>query len=121
MIEEQSVWQHKNGNYYQVIMLTNLSAEESRKTEYPPTVVYKSLSDGKVWSRTVERWFPSFTLQPHIKLLHVKCPFCDKFSNKRYGVHFEHERICGSCGVVWEPGNFYSIDAVNNSLELLNF
>ena len=55
-----SIWQHKNGDQYQVILIANEHTE--RPNEYPITVVYRRLKDDKVWSRTLSRWHGSFTL-----------------------------------------------------------
>ena len=53
-----SVWVHKNGNEYTVLMLTNQCSE--RQEEYPTTVVYQG-SNGRVWSRPLVDWFRSMT------------------------------------------------------------
>jgi len=54
-----SMWRHKNGNHYQIILLTNMKSE--RPDEYPPTVVYRRMTDGAIWSRPISRWHGSFT------------------------------------------------------------
>jgi hypothetical protein len=58
-----SVWRHKNGNVYRVILITN---ELSKKAEYPITVCYENfhaLPDGTrgKWSRHLRRWHGSMT------------------------------------------------------------
>lgn len=53
-----SLWQHRNGNKYEVIMLTNL---ESSKETYPITVVYKNSNTGTIWSRKLSDWHKSMT------------------------------------------------------------
>lgn len=57
-IKPDSRWQHDNGNYYTVLMVTNL---KSKRYEYPPTVVYLG-DNGNVWSRPVKDWFKSMRL-----------------------------------------------------------
>lgn len=32
------------------------------------------------------------------------CPKCGKPGFWRHGIHFDHEKKCGTCGHVWEPG-----------------
>lgn len=54
-----SVWQHKNGDEYVVLMTTNVS---DRQDEYPATVVYWRPRDRTRWSRNLSRWHGSFTL-----------------------------------------------------------
>lgn len=53
-----SIWRHKSGNEYRVLMVTNLYAT---KKEYPPTVVYESVNfdvdfEDKYWSRPLSTW-----------------------------------------------------------------
>lgn len=57
-----SVWKHKKGNKYNVIMLTNMDGDRV-DPDFPPTVVYKG-EDGRVWSRPLSRWCGSFTPIP---------------------------------------------------------
>jgi hypothetical protein len=45
------LWKHENGETYKVLMITNLHAEPSRQVEYPLTVVYKNVKDGRIWSK----------------------------------------------------------------------
>lgn len=53
-----SSWQHKNGNLYEIICVSNLDA--SNQEEYPITIVYKG-HDNRIWSRPLSRWYASFT------------------------------------------------------------
>jgi hypothetical protein len=60
-IRAGSVWTHRNGNIYQVLMITNLPDEE----RYPKTVVYQNLANQTLWSRRFDDWLRSFT--PYVK------------------------------------------------------
>jgi hypothetical protein len=51
-------WRHHTGRIYVFIFIAN---EESTKPEYPPTVVYKGISNGKIWTRPLSDWSRSFT------------------------------------------------------------
>lgn len=53
-----SIWEHRNGDIYAVILLANLNA--TRTGEYPVTIVYTG-ADGQVWSRPLSRWNRSMT------------------------------------------------------------
>lgn len=55
-----SVWEHRNGNRYQVIQVAN-NCFAHFSQHYPVTVVYKGM-DGKVWSRPLSDWHQSMTL-----------------------------------------------------------
>ena len=52
-----SIWEHYNGNKYEVILLTN---ENSGNEKYPITVVHKG-ENGNIWSRPLSEWKRSFT------------------------------------------------------------
>lgn len=54
-----SAWRHRNGAVYEVLMITNC---ESTRDEYPPTVVYRGIGNGKLWSRRLDDWHRSMTL-----------------------------------------------------------
>lgn len=49
-----SVWSHRNGNVYQVLDYTNV--ESDRQDDYPTTVVYRNLDDGRKYSRRLVDW-----------------------------------------------------------------
>lgn len=53
------VWEHKNGNVYEIYDFTNLEA--GRQDEYPTTVSYRNIYTGAPYSRKVSRWAGSFT------------------------------------------------------------
>lgn len=53
------VWEHKNGNIYEIYDFTNLEA--GRQDEYPTTVSYRNIHTGAPYSRAVVRWAGSFT------------------------------------------------------------
>lgn len=59
--ELRSTWRHKNGNLYRVEALTNV--ESDRQTEYPTTIVYSNVENGKWYSRAFTRWHSSMTLE----------------------------------------------------------
>lgn len=52
------VWEHKNGNIYEIYDFTNLEA--GRQDEYPTTVSYRNIHTGAPYSRKVSRWAGSF-------------------------------------------------------------
>jgi hypothetical protein len=53
-----SLWRHYNGQVYQVVRITNL---QSKKPEYPETVVYFNVLQDTWWSRPVSEWHRSFS------------------------------------------------------------
>jgi hypothetical protein len=55
----RSRWNHRNGAEYEVLMLTNIDSTDQIK--YPTTVVYRSVANGKLWSRPVHDWWRSMT------------------------------------------------------------
>jgi hypothetical protein len=57
--EVGSLWRHKNGNLYVVEDITNQESE--RQGEYPTTVVYRNVLNGKPYSRALWRWPLSMT------------------------------------------------------------
>ena len=58
----RSVWQHRDGDIYKVVMLANEATEQPDR--YPVTVVYRG-KDGKVWSRPLSDWHRSMTPAHH--------------------------------------------------------
>lgn len=52
------VWEHKNGNIYEIYDFTNLEA--GRQDEYPTTVSYRNIHTGAPYSRALVRWAGSF-------------------------------------------------------------
>lgn len=54
-----SVWNHRNGNRYAVVMITN--AESERQEKYPTSVVYRNIRNGNVYSRKLSDWHRSMT------------------------------------------------------------
>lgn len=55
------VYEHDNGNLYQVMMITN--QQTTRPEQYPVTVVYFNIRNGTTWSRPVSEWDRSFSLR----------------------------------------------------------
>jgi hypothetical protein len=54
-----SLWRHHNGNRYRVIMITNV--ESGRQEQYPTTVVYSNVDNGRSYSRKLIDWDRSMT------------------------------------------------------------
>lgn len=54
-----SVWKHRNGNHYAVVMIAN--GESERQENYPTTVVYRNVENGNVYSRKLSDWHRSMT------------------------------------------------------------
>ena len=54
--EPDTRWQHRNGNVYQVVLITNLPDEE----RYPKTIVYRNVSNGTYWYRRADDWHRIF-------------------------------------------------------------
>ena len=52
-----SVWKHNNGNIYKVLLLANT---ESKRDEYPITVVYRG-SNGFIWAKTQDNFLAKMT------------------------------------------------------------
>lgn len=50
-----SYWRHtKSGNIYRVIFIAN--DVENPRPEYPTTVVYEGMHNGKVWAGRLDDW-----------------------------------------------------------------
>jgi hypothetical protein len=49
-----SVWEHTNGNRYQVIMFTNI--ETDKQETYPTTIIYRNTLNSKHYSRKLMDW-----------------------------------------------------------------
>lgn len=60
-----SVWRHRNGNEYVVILLTNCGSVRADK--YPPTVVYRNAHHGALYSRRLDDWHRSMTFVRMLK------------------------------------------------------
>lgn len=58
-----SVWSHTNGNRYMVHDFTNV--ETDRQDEYPTTIVYRNMDNGKLYSRRLIDWERSMVLVRH--------------------------------------------------------
>jgi hypothetical protein len=62
--ELDSIWQHKRGSFYKVVLIANKNSEIPQR--YPVTVVYQS-KDGDVRTMPVDKWLSCmkpFTAQP---------------------------------------------------------
>ena len=53
-----SLWQHKNGNLYQVLLFANVYSD---REDYPETIIYKNINNGKVYCRKLSDWHRSMT------------------------------------------------------------
>ena len=53
-----SLWEHKKGNVYRVLMLTNMTATDGR---YPKTISYENIDTGERYSRPLKQWHSSMT------------------------------------------------------------
>jgi hypothetical protein len=51
-------WAHKNGNVYEVVMLSNLGSADPKR--YPVYITYKG-ANGLVWTRALHDWHRSMT------------------------------------------------------------
>lgn len=56
---DDSVWQHTNGNRYQVVLIANNNGYKTDK--YPQTVVYRNVSNRRVFSHKLSDWHRSMT------------------------------------------------------------
>jgi 2-succinyl-5-enolpyruvyl-6-hydroxy-3-cyclohexene-1-carboxylate synthase len=60
--ELRSLWTHRNGNLYQVVIFTNVpTAGVPNKAGYEETVVYRNMANGTHYSRPVSDWHRSMT------------------------------------------------------------
>ena len=58
-----SVWRHRNGNIYTVLVMANTEGTDPSKFDkYPPMVVYQG-QNGKVWARRFDDWHRSMVAQ----------------------------------------------------------
>lgn len=53
----QTIWYHNNGCCYEVIAIAN----EGDRPNYPETVVYRNLNNGKWYTRPASDWHRSMT------------------------------------------------------------
>lgn len=82
-------WRHHSGRIYQVMCLAN---EDSTKPQYPVTVVYFNVENGKIWSRPLDDWARSFTQESEA------CDTCR-------GANYLPEMCCSGheCGCLGRP------------------
>ena len=59
MLKVGSLWIHKTGNVYVVLLITN--TKSTRHDEYPPMVSYRRINDMTEWSRPISKWYQSMT------------------------------------------------------------
>lgn len=52
-------WKHHSGRLYEVIAIAN--DVEDPKPEYPPTVVYSGVDNGKIWAGRLDDWHRRMT------------------------------------------------------------
>ncbi len=99
-IEVGEQYQHKNGNVYTVLFLTNTGGDEKRQKMHPVQVVYQGVN-GKKWSRGALTWHNSMTLLEKDEDGTVWCP-CDEpnlVSNRLHGE--KGSAYCLKCGNHW--------------------
>lgn len=56
----RSIWKHHSGRQYVVVTFANV--EQDRQDEYPTTIVYDNIMNGKRYSRKLSDWDRSMTL-----------------------------------------------------------
>lgn len=56
--KEGDCWQHRKGDYYQVLGLTD-EPDPEKADKHPRTVFYQG-PDGRKWARTLTSWYESF-------------------------------------------------------------
>lgn len=61
-----SFWQHHSGNLYRVLFIAN--DVDDPKSDYPPTVIYETVSNNKKWAGRLDDWHRRMTLQPQFGL-----------------------------------------------------
>jgi hypothetical protein len=77
--EAGSVWVHTKGTLYTVVSATS-APEEVKAEEFPVTVLYVG-PDGRMWPRSLKRWYASMTLltparfKPNTLLSHLHVAF----------------------------------------------
>lgn len=54
--EDNSIWEHSNGNAYKVLCCSNL---DSTRLHYPPTVTYRNTVNNNVFSKTLHSFYKS--------------------------------------------------------------
>ena len=61
-LESLSLWKHKNGDVYSILVFTDI--------EFPQTanILYMRIKDTSIWLRPYLRWHTSFTLLPNSSL-----------------------------------------------------
>lgn len=72
----QSLWRHKvNKNLYRVIQIAN---ESSERCEYPITVIYQGLLNGKIWCKTLDNF--------NDRMIHLYNPRFEKISQQEQDI-----------------------------------
>jgi hypothetical protein len=64
-LEAGQIWEHKNGNVYEIFDFVNLEA--GRQDEYPTWVCYRNIYTGAKYGRAVSRWHGSFTRRQELE------------------------------------------------------
>lgn len=57
--EPGSLWEHHSGRFYKVLFMANDVAPH--KPDYPPTVVYEGVENGKRWAGRLDDWYRRMT------------------------------------------------------------
>jgi hypothetical protein len=58
-VKPNTLWKHKNGNKYKVLLLANQKSE--RLDEYPVMVIYQNVDTHSVWARRLDDWHRSMS------------------------------------------------------------
>lgn len=64
--EPGSFWQHHSGNLYRVLFIAN--DVENPRPDYPVTVIYETVHNGKKWAGRLDDWHRRMTLQSQLGL-----------------------------------------------------
>lgn len=97
------VWRHKNGSLYTVLLVTNVAAQRDRRGEYPMTVVYTNAA-GQSWSRTLDRWYGSFKLEPSISVVERTCDctaLCKVLTSRKQPVDVIADEAARDINLMW--------------------
>lgn len=92
-----------NGDTYTVICVANEGADEGRKEEYPVTVVYRG-PDGRIWTKTIERFLAKKTPIPNRTYATLLLSAAASSGNEgaiRLAAILAGAEPCPGCGYVW--------------------
>ena len=61
-LESLSLWKHKNGDVYSILVFTDIESPQTAN------ILYMRIKDTSIWLRPYLRWHTSFTLLPNSSL-----------------------------------------------------